>query len=75
MTQLLAPFIMEKGKTFILRSIEKVEVTDVNFPDTLWGHATLLPEGDGDEKFSATFGSSTSRANRIWNSPGSPSPF
>ena len=48
MTQLLAPFIMEKGKTFILRSIEKVEVTDVNFPDTLWGHATLLP--DGDEK-------------------------
>ena len=40
-TQLLAPFIMEKGKTFVLRSIEKIEVTDVNFPDTLWGHATL----------------------------------
>ena len=50
MTQLLAPFIMEKGKTFILRSIEKIEVTDVNFPDTLWGHATLLPEREGDEK-------------------------
>lgn len=50
MTQLLAPFIMEKGKTLILRSIEKVEVTDVNFPDTLWGHATLLPAGGGDEK-------------------------
>jgi FkbH-like protein/FkbM family methyltransferase len=48
--QLLAPFIMEKGKTFMLRSIEEVEVTDVNFPDTLWGHATLLTEGDGDEK-------------------------
>ncbi len=46
MTQLLAPFIMEKGKTFILRSIEKVEITDVDFPDTLWGHATLLT-GDG----------------------------
>ena len=43
MTQLLAPFIMEKGKTFILRSIEKIEVADVDFPDTLWGHATLLP--------------------------------
>ena len=28
MTQLLAPFVMEKGKTFVLRSIEKVEVTD-----------------------------------------------
>jgi FkbH-like protein/FkbM family methyltransferase len=50
MTQLLAPFFMEKGKTFILRSIEKVEVSDVNFPDTLWGHATLLAEGDGDGK-------------------------
>lgn len=50
MTQLLAPFIMEKGKTFILRSIAKVEVMDVNFPDTLWGHATLLPDGDSDEK-------------------------
>ena len=46
MTQLLAPFIMEKGKTFILRSIEKIEVTDVNFPDTLWGHATLLPQDE-----------------------------
>ena len=50
MTQLLAPFVMEKGKTFILRSIDKVEVTDVNFPDTLWGHATLLPQRDGDKK-------------------------
>jgi FkbH-like protein/FkbM family methyltransferase len=48
MTQLLAPFAMEKGKTFILRSIEKVELMDVDFPDTLWGHATLLPEDDGD---------------------------
>jgi len=45
-TQLLAPFTMETGKTFILRSIEKVEVTDVDFPDTLWGHATLLPGDD-----------------------------
>ena len=47
MTQLLAPFTMEKGKTFVLRSIEKVEVMDFDFPDTLWGHATLLPGGDG----------------------------
>jgi FkbH-like protein/FkbM family methyltransferase len=49
-TQLLAPFTMEKGKTFILRSIEKVEIADVNLPDALWGHATLLPKSDGDEK-------------------------
>jgi FkbH-like protein/FkbM family methyltransferase len=41
-TQLLASFIMAKGKTFVLRAIEKIEITSVNFPDTLWGHATLL---------------------------------
>ena len=46
-TQLLAPFAMAEGKTFILRSIGKVELTDVNFPDTLWGHATLLPQDHG----------------------------
>ncbi len=50
MTQLLAPFTMEKGKTFVLRSIEKVQVMDFDFPDTLWGHATLAPGGDGGAK-------------------------
>lgn len=48
-TQLLAPFVMEKGKTFVLRSIEKVEVMDADFPDTLWGHATLLAGAGADE--------------------------
>jgi len=48
--QVLAPFTMEEGKTFILRSIEKLELRDVNFPDTLWVHATRLPEDDGDAK-------------------------
>jgi FkbH-like protein/FkbM family methyltransferase len=43
-TQLLAFFIMEKGKTFVLRAIEKIEVTSIDFPDTLWGHATLLAQ-------------------------------
>jgi FkbH-like protein/FkbM family methyltransferase len=47
-TQLLALFGMEHGKTFILRSIERIDVLDVDFPDTLWGHAVLLREGDGD---------------------------
>jgi FkbH-like protein/FkbM family methyltransferase len=51
-TQLLAPFLIEKGKTFILRSIDKIEVTDINFPDTLWGHAVLLQEGESDGKSS-----------------------
>ena len=49
-TQLLAFFIMEKGKTFVLRSIEKIEITNVNFPDTLWGHATLLAQDGRDGK-------------------------
>jgi len=48
--QLLAPFIEENGKTFILRSIEKVEIADANFPDTLWGHAVLQHEGESDGK-------------------------
>nr|AFB69908.1 OciA [uncultured bacterium] len=37
--QLLAPFIMEEGRTFVLRSIERVEVYAPEFPETLWGHA------------------------------------
>jgi len=49
-TQLLAPFISDQGRTFVLRSIEKIEVADVEFPEELWGHATLLPQSDGDGK-------------------------
>jgi FkbH-like protein/FkbM family methyltransferase len=48
-TQLLAFFIVEKGKTFVLRAIERIEITDVNFPDTLWGHATVLPQNEPNE--------------------------
>jgi polyketide synthase 12 len=38
--QLLAPFVMDEGRTFVLRSIERVEVYDRDLPGTLWGHAT-----------------------------------
>jgi hypothetical protein len=69
-TQLLAPFIMEKGKTFILRAIEKIEVTDVNFPDVLWVMPHCCREMTVVKRAcSATSGSSTSQASRIWNSP------
>jgi len=47
-TQLLAPFIMEKGKTFVLRSIEEIDIKDIDFPETLWGLATKLPAGKDD---------------------------
>ena len=50
MTQMLAPFMMAGGRTFILRSIERIEIADLNFPDTLWCHATLLPETEGESK-------------------------
>jgi FkbH-like protein/FkbM family methyltransferase len=47
-TQVMAPFVEGRGKTFALRSIERLEVIDVNFPDTLWAHATLRPRRDHD---------------------------
>lgn len=47
-TQLMAPFVEGRGKAFVLRSMERLEVIDVNFPDTLWAHATLLPRQDPD---------------------------
>jgi len=50
MTQVLAPFMMAGGRTFILHSIGRIEITDLNFPDTLWCHATLLPETEGKSK-------------------------
>lgn len=39
--QLLAAFIIEKGKTFILKSIDRIEIHAVDFPEVLWAHATL----------------------------------
>ena len=38
--QLLAPFVMDEGRAFVLRSIERIEVDDFDLPETLWGHAT-----------------------------------
>jgi FkbH-like protein/FkbM family methyltransferase len=50
MTQLLGPFVMDEGRTFVLQSIDKLEVTSIDYPDPLWGHATLLPRADADGK-------------------------
>jgi len=44
-TQLLAPFAMERGKTFVLQSIERLEVSDFALPERVWGHAVLRDEG------------------------------
>ena len=48
MTQSLAPFMMAQGKTFVLRSIERIEIVNPNFPNTLWCHATVLTKAEGE---------------------------
>ena len=54
MTQVLASIVMERGKTFILRSIEQVAVTDGEFPERLWAHAVLQHEDDEGRQFVGT---------------------
>lgn len=48
MTQLLASFMMARGRTFILRSMERIEIADLNFPNPLWCHGRLLPQDEGE---------------------------
>src|SRR3989442_1734328 len=43
MTQVLAPFVMEQGKTFILRSIDMVELAGGALARTTWGVPVLPP--------------------------------
>src|SRR2546429_3296705 len=50
-TQLLSAFIIEKGETFVLRSIERIEILDINFPDTLWARATLRSSAEDEKGF------------------------
>jgi acyl transferase domain-containing protein len=50
MIQLLASLVIDKGKTFVLRSIEKVELRETHFPDTLWDHAVLHRQHTGDNR-------------------------
>src|SRR3984893_3798180 len=48
MTQVLASFMMARGRTFILRSIERIEMASLNFPNPLWCHGRLLPQDEGE---------------------------
>src|SRR4029077_16496848 len=48
MTQMLGPFMMARGRTFVLKSIERIEIANLNFPKTLWCHATLRPQVEGE---------------------------
>jgi FkbH-like protein/FkbM family methyltransferase len=48
-TQVLASFVIEKGKTFVLRSIDRVGLTHGNLPDTLWAYAVVREQNDDGE--------------------------
>ena len=44
--QVLAGFVIGHGKTFVLQSIDRIEVPGVSRPETLWVHATRLSGGE-----------------------------
>ena len=67
-TQLLSAFSLEQGQTFVLRSIERVDIPDLPYPDRLWAHATWLPDADIQSvDQSAMCVSSMTRADTISN--------
>ncbi|MGH8689267.1 MAG: polyketide synthase dehydratase domain-containing protein, partial [Burkholderiales bacterium] len=48
MVQVLASVVVDEGRTFVLRSIERVELPGGDLPETLWAHAVLLRGGGGE---------------------------
>jgi FkbH-like protein/FkbM family methyltransferase len=42
--QLQARFIIDRRRTFVLKSIDRMEIHETDLPDTLWSLATLLTE-------------------------------
>ncbi len=46
-TQLLAAFTIEKGQTFILESIDRIEIRETTFPEALWARATRRARPNG----------------------------
>jgi FkbH-like protein/FkbM family methyltransferase len=47
-TQLTSVFTVEQGQTFILRSIDRIDVPDLPYPDRLWTRATWVPDSGAD---------------------------
>jgi FkbH-like protein/FkbM family methyltransferase len=48
MTQVLASFTLDHGKTFVLQSIDTIELAELSFPDTLWACATRSASDGGE---------------------------
>ena len=48
--QLLSAFVLEQSRTFVLRSIDDVELTEIPRSELLWGRAQCLTPGRFEEK-------------------------
>jgi FkbH-like protein/FkbM family methyltransferase len=46
-TQLLSVFTVDRGQTFILHSIDRIDIQDLPYPDRLWAHGTWQSGADG----------------------------
>ena len=51
-TQLLSVFVLEKGKTFILKSIDEIVIFNSDVKGSLWAHAALSNTDDNSSGFS-----------------------
>lgn len=49
-TQILATFTIDSGLTCILKSIDRIDLRDTNFPDTLWVHAMRRTDAHAGDK-------------------------
>ncbi len=49
-TQLLGTFTLERGATYILKSIDRIEISEHDFADILWSRATRRVGSNGDAK-------------------------
>ena len=47
-TQVLAVFRIENDKTYILKSIDRIEIRDSNVPEAFWVRATRHPGSESD---------------------------
>jgi FkbM family methyltransferase len=52
-TQLLSAFTVDRGQTFILHSIDRIDIHDLPYPERLWAYGTWRSGADGQSTESA----------------------